>query len=150
MTKCYGELLQKVRIDSYVREIWLLKYKKKFKKKNKRRKHAAATYCAPYKHRVRYKNAVEKSCGRCMDAVRTLCTANTTDHNIVIGIFIYAMTSYHFWHGEMTLYLLHGPRISPVKNHYIKRSVSRSRFMVNCQNRTKWISTIKDRLFEFS
>jgi len=84
-------------------------------KKIKRRNHAAATYCAPYKHRVRYKNAVEKSCGRCMDAVRTLCTANKTDHNIVIGIFIYAMTSYHFWHGEMTLYLLHGPRIPPVK-----------------------------------
>ena len=86
------------------------------KSKNlKHRKHAAETYCAPYKHRGRYKDAVETSCGRCRDAVRTLCTAQT-DHT-VIGIFFYLCNDfmYHLWHGEITFHLLYGPRMPPVK-----------------------------------
>ena len=39
-----------------------------------RREHAAATACAPQKRNGRYKDTVGMSCGRCRDAVRTLCT----------------------------------------------------------------------------
>jgi len=107
--KCYSKLLRKVKIDSYVRKIWLLKIWKNTQLK--RRKHAAATYCALYKHRGRYKDSVETSRGRCEDVVYGL------DWSYSIWCFFYLCNDflYHLWHGEMNIHLLHGPRMPAVK-----------------------------------